>query len=78
VLAKLCEEIASAKEAGKVSSPITFQEARALPHLDAVIKESLRLHPAAGFTYPRVVPRGGMSLAGRYFPEKVHWLYLSD
>ncbi|KAL3487620.1 cytochrome P450 [Aspergillus germanicus] len=70
VLAKLRGEIKSAKESGKVSSPITFQEARALPFLDAVIKESLRLHPAAGFTYPRVVPPGGMSIAGRYFPER--------
>ncbi|KAL3454831.1 cytochrome P450 [Aspergillus insuetus] len=59
-----------AGESGKVSSPIAFQEACALPFLDAVIKESLRLHPAACLTYPRIVPRGRMSLAGRYFPEK--------
>jgi cytochrome P450 len=77
-LAKLRKEIESARESGKVSSPITFQEARALPFLDAVIKESLRPHTAAGFTYPRAVPRGGMSLAGRFFPEKVHRFSLID
>ncbi len=37
----------------------------------AVIKETLRLFPAAGLGMPRVVPKGGLTLAGRAFPEDV-------
>ncbi|KAL4884953.1 cytochrome P450 [Aspergillus karnatakaensis] len=69
-LATLRKELEVAKEQARVSSPITFQEARALPFLEAVIKESLRLHSAAAFTFPRVVSKGGLTLAGRVFPEK--------
>ncbi|KAF2178954.1 putative cytochrome P450 monooxygenase [Zopfia rhizophila CBS 207.26] len=35
-----------------------------LPHLEAIILETLRLHPAAPGTLPRLVPQGGATLGG--------------
>ncbi|KAI1060322.1 hypothetical protein LB506_011241 [Fusarium annulatum] len=66
---KLRQELGDARPSGHISNPITFREAQGLPYLQAVIKEGLRLHPAVGFTMPRVVPKGGKRLAGRFFPE---------
>lgn len=71
VLEKLRTELKENLAAGTISSPITFKEAQRLPYLQAVVKESLRMHPATGFTMPRVVPRGGKQLAGHFFPEGV-------
>lgn len=67
----LRKEIDTQAAAGRVSDPITFQEAQALPYLQAVIKEVLRLHPAVGTILPRVVPPGGLELSGYYFPPGV-------
>ncbi|KAG6363849.1 hypothetical protein INS49_008952 [Diaporthe citri] len=67
-LQTLRKEIDTQAAAGRVSDPITFQEAQALPYLQAVIKEVLRLHPAVGTILPRVVPPGGLELSGYYFP----------
>lgn len=69
---KLRKELDEAALAGKISDPITFQEAQALPYLQAVIKEGLRLHPAVGFTMPRVVPKGGKDIVGWHFPAGVN------
>ncbi|UPX09407.1 uncharacterized protein EKO05_0000097 [Ascochyta rabiei] len=69
VLAKLREEIDKMAQQGLISDPITFQEAQSMPYLQAVIKESLRLHPAVGTILPRKVPEGGATLAGTFFPE---------
>jgi cytochrome P450 len=70
-LAKLREEIDTMAQKGLISDPITFQEAQSMPYLQAVIKESLRIHPAVGTMLPRKVPKGGMKLAGTFFPEGV-------
>lgn len=70
-LAKLRTELSEYSQAGKLSDPITFKEAQSLPYLQAVIKEALRIHPATGFTMPRVVPNGGVTISGRYFPQGV-------
>ena len=40
-------------------------------YLQAFIKEVLRVYPATGLNLPRVVPKGGLELAGRFFPEGV-------
>jgi cytochrome P450 len=70
-LEKLRHEIDQKAKQGTISDPLTFQEAQDMPYLQAVIKETLRIHPAVGTILPRVVPQGGMELSGIYFPEGV-------
>ena len=67
----LREELDGASKERRISDPITFKEAQELPYLQAVIKEGLRIHPATGFTMPRIVPKGGREVMGRYFPGGV-------
>ncbi|KEF50973.1 uncharacterized protein A1O9_12971 [Exophiala aquamarina CBS 119918] len=47
---------------------VRWAEANELSYLGAVIKESLRIHPAAGLPLERVVPLGGTEISGRYLP----------
>jgi len=70
-LAKLREEISSYEASGLLSNPVKFAEAQKMPYLQAVIKEALRVHPAAGLILGRVVPEGGALLAGQHFPPGV-------
>jgi cytochrome P450 len=44
------------------------QEAQALPYLNAVVKEGLRLSMANPTRLPHVVPPGGWTFKGTYFP----------
>lgn len=63
-LATLVSELKAAE-----LSPIpTFRETSHLPYLGAVIKESLRLHTPVGLILERIVPDGGVTLCGHYFP----------
>lgn len=64
VLATLRAEIAAAG----LTNPITHAQAAALPYLAAVIKESLRVHPAVALDLPRVVPASGVTVAGTFIP----------
>ncbi|KAJ5377210.1 uncharacterized protein N7496_004619 [Penicillium cataractarum] len=70
VYQKLHEEIKQADNQGKLSSPaISFRESQSLPYFQACVKEGLRLHPATGLPLSRVVPKGGATLCGRFFPQ---------
>jgi cytochrome P450 len=45
---------------------VTWTESQSLPYLDAVVKESFRLHPAAGLPLERIVPPSGIEIAGHF------------
>lgn len=50
---------------------LPFTETQSMPYLSACIKESLRLHPATGLPMARVVPEGGETISGKFFPAGV-------
>jgi len=69
--ARLISEIEEFNKAGELSDPVTLEEADRMPFLQAVMYEALRCHPATGMSLPRVVPVGGATIAGRFFPAGV-------
>ncbi|KAK6715054.1 hypothetical protein SNK04_005980 [Fusarium graminearum] len=66
---KLRNEIDQLTSRGELSKAPTFKESQQMTYLQAVIKETLRIHPATGLPLERVVPEGGATIAGRFFPE---------
>ena len=66
---KLTAEIDEAANTGKISDSVSYAKAIKLPYLNAVIKETMRLHSSVGLTMPRHVPAGGATISGFYFPE---------
>ncbi|KAK2609701.1 hypothetical protein N8I77_003190 [Diaporthe amygdali] len=68
VLTKLRAELDEAHTRGALSDPPSFAETQNLPYLQAVLKEALRMHPAVGLCLWRIVPAGGATLCGTYFP----------
>lgn len=69
---KLMDEIKSAENRGHFADMdiclVSWNEAQQLPFLDAVIKESLRIFPAVGLSMERLVPEGGLTIAGKFVP----------
>jgi cytochrome P450 len=65
-LLRLREELKDAK----ISSPVAWDKARCLPYLNACIKEALRLVPAIGIPFERVVPAGGMVVCDQYLKTR--------
>lgn len=68
VLAKLRAEIDDAFATGALSYPLRFHDCIKLPYLHAVVREAMRIHPSLGTGLPRIVPPGGATICGRYFP----------
>lgn len=58
-------------EEANLSKTPTWKELETVPLLSAIVKESLRLHPPAGFSLPRAVPEGGRMLCGKLIPGGV-------
>lgn len=48
---------------------VAFRDAEKLPYLRACIKEALRMFSPTTMSLPRVVPKGGLTIAGRHFRE---------
>ena len=63
----LLAELQQAIDRGRLSDPVTWNDARDLPFLDACIKEAGRLHPPFGLPLERVVPLEGAEICGQRF-----------
>lgn len=74
VLAKLRRELdewAAKQTARAAVSIISPAEAQSLPYLQAVLRETNRILPGFGSNLKRVVPEGGLVLAGQNFSAGV-------
>ncbi|KAK2684150.1 Cytochrome P450, E-class, group I [Fusarium oxysporum f. sp. vasinfectum] len=69
VLGRLRQEVAKHQERALHPCHFSFKEVQGMEYLQAVIKEGLRLHPAVGQPLERIVPEGGATIAGQFFPE---------
>ncbi|KAK5724962.1 hypothetical protein LTR17_013347 [Elasticomyces elasticus] len=68
-LKELMTELEDALAANKLSSPLpTWPECQALPYLNAVIKEALRLNPALALPMERIVPAPGLQIGDHILP----------
>ncbi|KAL2807762.1 cytochrome P450 [Aspergillus granulosus] len=70
-LNRLQSELDAAQERGELSEIVQYTEAQNLPYLQACIKEAYRYHSSIGTNLPRVTPKGGLTICGRYFPEGI-------
>lgn len=69
VLRKLQAEIDEhLKDTGGEDVPLAGDVAT-LPYLNAVINESLRIHSTSALGLPRIIPAGGTTIQGKFFPE---------
>jgi len=63
---RLVGDIDAADQAGKLSHPISYKEATDIPYLNAVLKESMRMHPSVGLLMERHVPPQGVEIDGHF------------
>ncbi|KAF4257038.1 hypothetical protein CNMCM8812_002175 [Aspergillus fumigatus] len=68
-LARLREELDSAVRSGNLSYPPKWAEVSTLKYLQAVFKETLRLHSTARMSLYRVVGPEGLDLCGERLPS---------
>ncbi|KAJ9088946.1 hypothetical protein DSO57_1017888 [Entomophthora muscae] len=68
---RLVEELVEAFPNKDSSITIPDIKAAKLPFMEAVIKESMRLMPAAQRAFERLVPEGGRKIHGYFIPEGV-------
>ncbi|KAI0124017.1 pisatin demethylase [Xylariales sp. AK1849] len=68
VYQKFKVEVRKAVRDGLVSSPITVDEAKKIPYLQAVIYEGIRMRPPAPGLYPKAVPPQGDVIHGHFIP----------
>ena len=74
VLNRLSQEVRSTF---RNDANITSAQCVPLPYLNAVIEETLRVYPPVATHLPRVVPKGGATVAGEFLPEDVRTLTIS-
>jgi cytochrome P450 len=67
---RACEEIDRAieKDGTCRDRVVSYADAQQLPYLQACFKEALRVFHPVSMGTPRVVPKGGVTIGGRYFP----------
>ncbi|KAF5986189.1 pisatin demethylase cytochrome P450 [Fusarium coicis] len=67
----LMSELAEEEKADRFTREdglVSWNEVRDLPFLNAVVKEALRCHPAAGLILERIVPARGLEVDGHHIP----------
>ncbi|ETS76355.1 hypothetical protein PFICI_11742 [Pestalotiopsis fici W106-1] len=76
---KVKKEIAEGIQNGRISSPVTNDEAKNLPYLQAVISEGMRVASPIVAGFPKKVPPGGEVICGQMLPAgtDVHANYVS-
>ncbi|KAH6957379.1 cytochrome P450 [Fusarium avenaceum] len=70
-MSTLIDELAEQEKEGRFTREdglLLWNEVRDLPFLNAVIKEALRCHPAAGLMLERIVPARGLQTNGYHIP----------
>ena len=77
VMYRLRQELDEKRAQRELSWSVKLKEALTCMYLQATIKEIMRLYPGNGLPLPRVVPEGGLMIAGRHFPAGVRSLHLS-
>ena len=69
--ARLVEEIDALARAGQILDTVTFDQARNMPYLQAVMYEAMRLYPAIGTVLPRITPPEGFHIGPKFIPGGV-------
>ncbi|GJC86193.1 cytochrome P450 monooxygenase lolP1 [Colletotrichum liriopes] len=64
----LKQEITTAINEGRISSPITYEEGKKLPYLQAVIYEGLRMNAPFTGLCAKEAPAGGDTIDGQFIP----------
>ncbi|KAH7419745.1 pisatin demethylase [Cadophora sp. MPI-SDFR-AT-0126] len=67
VMNNLLREMEDA-DLGPMEQIVSWEQARNLPYLGAVIQESLRMHPAVGLALERIVPAHGLQAGKSFIP----------
>ncbi|KAG8860563.1 hypothetical protein FRB96_003817 [Tulasnella sp. 330] len=67
VLKKLQHELDEAL--GNTDEIPWYEQLKKITYLEACINEALRLHSTSSLGLPRVIPAGGLTVAGKHFPE---------
>ncbi|KAE8398257.1 benzoate 4-monooxygenase cytochrome P450 [Aspergillus pseudonomiae] len=68
VLTRLVDELRGSFQS---KEEITFSAAQKLPYLRAVIEETLRIYCPTPSIFPRLVPKGGAMVDGKFVPQDV-------
>jgi cytochrome P450 len=69
VLHRLREEITDFKKQGLLSDSYKISETQKMPYLEIVVREALRVHTVVTLMLERLVPAGGLEVAGYFLPE---------
>ncbi|KAG8160751.1 hypothetical protein KVR01_009015 [Diaporthe batatas] len=79
VYQQLKQDIADGIKDGRISRPITNGQAKAMPYLQAVINEGMRMTPPVINGFAKKVPPGGDTICGKFVPEgtEIHANYVS-